>query len=331
VVARRMLEMTRNVNMNWTTHVQKTGVTCYTCHRGEPVPKYVWVKPTVPAKNQYGSLLGNDNGQNKVDRSIAFTSMDYDPFSGYLDGNDEIRIYGPQALPTGHQVTIQRAEKTYSLMNHMSGSLGVNCTFCHNTHSFASWDGPPQRVNAWYGIRMVRDLNINYTAPLAATLPKERLGPLGDAPKVFCASCHQGQNKPLGGAVMAPAYAGLMPPTAAPADALPAPTATGRLSVLYFDVGSAELQGVQAKGLEALAATMVFDKGTVATISGYHSAAGAVDMNQELAKQRAFTVRDALVAAGIAPSRVRLEKPQQTEANIAGEDPVARRVEVRLR
>jgi outer membrane protein OmpA-like peptidoglycan-associated protein len=52
--------------------------------------------------------------------------------------------------------------------------------------------------------------------------------------------------------------------------------------------------------------------------------------NQELAKKRAQAVRDALLAAGIAPARVRLDKPQQTEANVAGEDPAARRVEVRL-
>ena len=41
--------------------------------------------------------------------------------------------------------------------------------------------------------------------------------------------------------------------------------------------------------------------------------------------------RDALVAAGIPATRVALAKPQQTEANVAGEDPTARRVEVTVR
>ena len=53
-------------------------------------------------------------------------------------------------------------------MMHMSQSLGVNCTYCHNTRSFASWDAStPQRATAWYGIRMVRDLNNDYLDPLA--------------------------------------------------------------------------------------------------------------------------------------------------------------------
>jgi photosynthetic reaction center cytochrome c subunit len=330
-VARRMLQMTRHVNSDWTRHVQKTGVTCYTCHRGKVLPEYVWFKPVVPARNQFGSLLGNDNGQNKVDLSIAFTSMDYDPFSGFLDGNEEIRIYGPQALPSDHAVTIQRAEKTYSLMNFISGALGVNCTFCHNTRSFASWEGPPQRVNAWHGIRMVRDLNINYAIPLASSYPKERLGPMGDPAKIFCATCHQGQNKPLGGVALAPAYVGFMPPPAKPVAPLPAPLVEARKSVLFFGIASSQLEGEQAKGLDRLIATMGTQARTVATISGYHSASGPLEANQELAKQRAFAVRDALKSAGIAESRIRLLKPQATGPEGNEEDPAARRVEVTLR
>jgi photosynthetic reaction center cytochrome c subunit len=42
-------------------------------------------------------------------------------------------------------------------------------------------------------------------------------------------------------------------------------------------------------------------------------------------------VRDALLAAGIADSRVKLQKPKQAEANLAGEDPAARRVEVTVK
>jgi outer membrane protein OmpA-like peptidoglycan-associated protein len=68
-----------------------------------------------------------------------------------------------------------------------------------------------------------------------------------------------------------------------------------------------------------------------ATVSGYHSAAGELASNQELAKQRAFTVRDSLLAAGIASDRVVLEKPLSAEANLAGEDPAARRVEVTVK
>jgi 4-hydroxy-3-methylbut-2-en-1-yl diphosphate reductase len=36
---------------------------------------------------------------------------------------------------------------------------------------------PPQRVTAWHGIRMARDLNNDYLEPLTAGLPGHRLGP----------------------------------------------------------------------------------------------------------------------------------------------------------
>ena len=38
VVARRMMQMTQTINSRWSSHVQQTGVTCYTCHRGNAVP-----------------------------------------------------------------------------------------------------------------------------------------------------------------------------------------------------------------------------------------------------------------------------------------------------
>ena len=110
-------------------------------------------------------------------------------------------------------------------MMHFSTALGVNCTFCHNTRSFAAWDqSTPQRANAWYGIRMVRDLNNNYLDPLKSTLPPVRWGPLGDGPKVSCTTCHQGAYKPLLGASMLPDYpefavASLPPAAPAPDDA----------------------------------------------------------------------------------------------------------------
>ncbi len=80
-----------------------------------------------------------------------------------------------------------------------------------------------------------------------------------------------------------------------------------------------------------LAAALKANPGAKVSISGFHSAAGNLAQNQELAKNRAFAVRDGLIAAGIAADRVVLEKPMQTEANISGEDPRARRVDVAVR
>jgi photosynthetic reaction center cytochrome c subunit len=260
--------------------------------------------------------------------TVGLTSLPYDPYSSYLQGAEEIKVYGAKPLPQGigKGATIQHAEKTYALMMHMSKSLGQNCTFCHNSQAFSQWI--PKRVTAWHGIRMERDLNKAYLEPLTPQFPATRLGPTGDVAKVYCATCHQGVNKPLGGLEMAKLYEGLqgLPKGAT----LPAPLADAMRSVLYFGVGSAALAGEQAKGLEQLLAAMAAKPSSVVLVSGYHSAAGELAANQELAKQRAFAVRDALLAAGIAAPRVKLDKPQQTEANLAGEDPSARRVEVKL-
>ena len=38
LVARRMIQMTRHINGQYASHVKNTGVTCYTCHRGKPLP-----------------------------------------------------------------------------------------------------------------------------------------------------------------------------------------------------------------------------------------------------------------------------------------------------
>jgi photosynthetic reaction center cytochrome c subunit len=89
----------------------------------------------------------------------------------------------------------------------MSTALGVNCTYCHNTRAIATWaESTPQRVTAWHGIRMVRDVNNVYIDPLQPVFPANRLGPHGDVAKVFCATCHQGQNKPMNGAQMLKDY-----------------------------------------------------------------------------------------------------------------------------
>jgi photosynthetic reaction center cytochrome c subunit len=102
-------------------------------------------------------------------------------------------------------------------MMHMSTALGVNCTYCHNTRAMGEWSlSPATRATAWYGIRMVRDLNKDYLEPLLGTLPPERLGKTGDVPKANCATCHQGAYKPLLGVSMLKDYAALARPMPQP-------------------------------------------------------------------------------------------------------------------
>lgn len=236
-VARRMLQMTRNINTNWTQHVQKTGVTCYTCHRGQAVPTENW---SLPAKGNPDTILGNLHGQNKPVIATAYSSLPNTAFAKFLlDSNSApIRVQAkyshPSAYPaTADKTTTMQAESTYSLMMHTSTALGVNCTFCHNTDSFQAWNrSTPKRVRAWYGYRMVRDINGTYIGSLASVFPKHRLGPQGDPLKVNCTTCHRGINKPLGGVSMVKDYPALRPAgpmitaAAAPAPAAPAAAAT---------------------------------------------------------------------------------------------------------
>jgi K(+)-stimulated pyrophosphate-energized sodium pump len=68
--------------------------------------------------------------------------------------------------------------------------------------------------------------------------------------------------------------------------------------------------------------------GKKAVLSGFTDASGDPAMNQELAKKRAFAVRDALKAAGIAEDKIELKKPEMLTGS--GDMAEARRVEVAL-
>jgi photosynthetic reaction center cytochrome c subunit len=205
VVARKMLQMTANINSQWKPHVAETGVTCYTCHRGQPVPANVW--SINPGPKQAGGMAGSRNGQNLAATQVGLSSLPYDPFKDLLTKAESIRVAPQTALPEGHVAPIQQAEKTYGLMMHFSQSMGVNCTFCHNSRNFADWtQSPPARVKAWHGIEMVSHVNKTYMDTLADVFPANRKGPQGDVLKANCATCHQGANKPLYGAQMLKDY-----------------------------------------------------------------------------------------------------------------------------
>ena len=80
-----------------------------------------------------------------------------------------------------------------------------------------------------------------------------------------------------------------------------------------------ELQDQLAKGVA---------DGKKAVVSGYTDTSGDPEKNAELAKQRAFAVRDALKAAGVAEDRIELKKPEVSATG--GDAAAARRVEVAL-
>ncbi len=227
VVARRMLVMTQALNSSWSSHTGQSGVTCWTCHRGNAVPEASW---TLAAASKKRGSAAVRQGQNMATADTAYTSLPGDFAARYLlktGDADTIRVASKSMHPNAaNKLTTMQTEPTYALMNHMSQSLGVNCTFCHNTQSFQSWNqSTPQRATAWHGIRMVADINGNYITPLTSVFPANRLGSEGDPFKVNCATCHRGKNKPLGGAPMVKDYPALKGPTAAAPATVAAETA----------------------------------------------------------------------------------------------------------
>jgi photosynthetic reaction center cytochrome c subunit len=222
VVARRMLQMTRQINTDWKQHVGGTGVTCWTCHRGQAVPSGDWFKtPTEGFQTQMVRSRPKEAVGGML--TVGHTGLPVDPLSAFLLEDNNIRVQGTKPLAGENKHSLKQAEWTYALMLYMSNSLGVNCTYCHNSRALARWDeSSPQRSTAWYGIRMVRQLNNDYLLPLKPQFPAHRLSAEGDGPKVGCLTCHKGAYKPLYGASMLgdyPELAGVMkdrPPPAPP-------------------------------------------------------------------------------------------------------------------
>jgi photosynthetic reaction center cytochrome c subunit len=204
-VARRMLQMVRHINRDWRSHVGETGVTCYTCHRGQPVPEYRWY--INPGQSSATGMIAGNAGKNKPSTVAGLSALPGDPYKDYLLGSENIRVQATQALRGSDFSSIKQTERTYAFMISVAQALGVNCNYCHSTRALEMWDqSTPRRVTAWYGIRLARDLNNNYMVPLTPTFPEHRLGVLGDVAKIACVTCHQGVFKPLYGVSMAKNY-----------------------------------------------------------------------------------------------------------------------------
>jgi outer membrane protein OmpA-like peptidoglycan-associated protein len=94
----------------------------------------------------------------------------------------------------------------------------------------------------------------------------------------------------------------------------------------YFASGKADLAAGAAEALVDVVRGARGGKKVV--VSGFHDAKGNAARNEELARQRALAVRDALTAAGVPGHQIRLEKPAQTAGT--GSDAEARRVEIAI-
>lgn len=130
-----------------------------------------------------------------------------------------------------------------------------------------------------------------------------------------------------GGQAAAPEAAAAAPavPVAAPAGDDASVVVENGVVKFYFASGKADLATGALDALnEAIAAAKA---GKKLVISGFHDTTGDPAMNAELAKQRAFAVRDALKGAGVDEASLELKKPEET-AGGTGSNAEARRVEV---
>ncbi|WP_353506603.1 efflux RND transporter periplasmic adaptor subunit [Variovorax flavidus] len=107
-----------------------------------------------------------------------------------------------------------------------------------------------------------------------------------------------------------------------------AATAGADKDAVYFDRGRTALDATGQVHLVTVVAALKARPELRVELRGYVDASGDMTRNAALAKQRAESVRDALLAAGVAPERILLKAP----ANIVGgESPaLARRVDVVL-
>lgn len=224
-VAYQMIRMVIDINSKWKNHVDGVGVTCFTCHRGATIPRYVWFKSDVV---RAPGIFGDAYEIGHPDQASDMTELPgVSALTDFLLEHKKIADNSVTALPSGDRQSILQTEWTYGLMMHMATSLGVNCAFCHNTRAISIWkESTPNRVTAWYGIEMVRALNNQFMLPLTSTFPDYRRGPTGDVAKINCSTCHYGVYKPLFGANMVVSFPELQQVMPAGAGRIPYPKVT---------------------------------------------------------------------------------------------------------
>ncbi|ATQ42056.1 DUF2853 family protein [Caulobacter mirabilis] len=108
-----------------------------------------------------------------------------------------------------------------------------------------------------------------------------------------------------------------------------AAAAAGFPAKVFFATGSAAISADGGKTIEAAAGALKAEGGGKATVTAYTDRTGNLAQNQELAKNRAKAVRDALVKAGVPLADIEMRPPATVETGAAGtKDAEARRVDI---
>jgi len=94
---------------------------------------------------------------------------------------------------------------------------------------------------------------------------------------------------------------------------------------IFFEVGKSDVPASAAADVATVVVFLKAHPAATVAVSGYHDASGNADVNDEVSKERAKSVRALLVVSGVAETQVTLDKPQ---VSLGGTDADARRVEV---
>lgn len=94
----------------------------------------------------------------------------------------------------------------------------------------------------------------------------------------------------------------------------------------YFATGKSDLAAGAEEALKDVLAGV--KNGRKAVVSGFHDSTGNQAFNEQLSKDRALVVKNALMGLGVAEGQIELRKPADTEGS--GSNAQARRVEVVL-
>ena len=184
-VARRMLQMTRHINKDWKAHVGATGVTCYTCHRGQPVPANVWFngvsaetqavsRRTTTASAIRPPSTARRDAELRSRSPATFAAKDVDPRPGDAGAAARLRRADP-----GDGTDLCADDRACRRASASTAPSATTRALSDNGRRARRSASPPGTAS-----QMVRDLNTNYLDPLKSELPANRLGPTGDGPKL---------------------------------------------------------------------------------------------------------------------------------------------------
>ncbi|MFO1266444.1 MAG: cytochrome c oxidase subunit II [Rubrivivax sp.] len=216
-----------------------------------------------------------------------------------------------------------RGEKVYT----------ANCAVCHKPDG----TGAPPAIKALAGSPVVNDADKARQLHTVLNGTDKGMPPwkqLSDTELAAVVTFTKNSWSNKTGQVVQPAdvaavRAGNAPAAAAAPAATPAATSKAGLPVsVLFASGKSALDApartVLAQAVEYLSA----NPNAKVALSGYVDSTGSAAANAELAKQRAFAVRDALVKGGVKADRIDLRKPAQVDAGSGGAAAQARRVDI---